>query len=605
MCPGIAGELRRDVGVTASRTAPLVPRPTVRRAVVDVGPMRPLGGRQADEVPRETADLLAAIDVEWRAGATLVILSGGSPATRSDFPALARHLRRRGLGLGLVTDGRRLSGAAFVDGAVEKLALRYVRLVLAGDTVAEAADLRQAACHIAQHPHVEVELAVILDRRRLRDAAAVVELAAELSVARLVVQGADPDRVPAQVAAELIPDLEATAAALRALRSAARTAAVPVRVEGLPACLWGGPTSPPLSALARVKPPACAGCDATDECAGLYPGTFAMYGDQGLTPLTSQTPGGSFRVPETARLDVSPRYPDTALITLMVAGCDLGCIFCDVPQGDAASLSFSTYAEALASVRAMAGRSSGVLFTGGEPTQIPWLLDLIQATRHLGFQRIQMQSHSGRAAEPAFADALVTAGLTAIDVPLYGSDAATHEHITRTPGSFGRTLAGYRNLRARGLAGVIHVTLFRSNLPDLAGILRLIEELAPDVAYLQASGDVGAPGTYEAVAPRPDALADALRRAFADVRPRVDVRISDCPECLAGELTPRLSRWRGTEELGAPAIALPYAEWLMTFSAGATMAHGAGCATCSARSRCDGLPRETLAAFGDDVLRPF
>ena len=85
----------------------------MRRAVVDVGPMRPLGGRQADEVPRETADLLAAIDVEWRAGATLVILSGGSPATRSDFPALARHLRRRGLGLGLVTDGRRLSGAAW------------------------------------------------------------------------------------------------------------------------------------------------------------------------------------------------------------------------------------------------------------------------------------------------------------------------------------------------------------------------------------------------------------------------------------------------------------------------------------------------------------
>ncbi len=49
---------------------------------------------------------------------------GGDPPTRSDFADIARHLRRRGLGLGLVTDGKRLGQPRFVAGAVAKLADR-------------------------------------------------------------------------------------------------------------------------------------------------------------------------------------------------------------------------------------------------------------------------------------------------------------------------------------------------------------------------------------------------------------------------------------------------------------------------------------------------
>jgi len=314
--------------------------------------------------------------------------------------------------------------------------------------------------------------------------------------------------------------------------------------------------------------------------------------------FVAEDPG---RAAETERLDISPRYPDTSLVTLIVPGCDLSCVFCE-GEPDGVSLSPSTLAGVRASLIATAGRCSGVFFTGGEPTQLPWLLDALQSARDLGYERIQMQSHAGRAADPDFARSLVDAGLTAVDVPLYGYDAKTHEATTATPGSFDATIKGMQTLRELGVRTVVHVTLFRDKLPILTDILRLMASLAPDGAYLQVTGEVGVPGTYEAVAPGPREAGSAVADALSAVAPQFPVRVADVPPCALPDHRAHVSSWRGPIEAQAEAIVLPFSEWLSTFSAGATRNYGRPCEGCTSREVCDGLSHEALRHFGDRDL---
>ena len=376
---------------------------------------------------------------------------------------------------------------------------------------------------------------------------------------------------------------------------------------------WQTPAS-----VRRLKPAGCAGCDRHTQCNGVAAATIHHHGDQALVPFhdVRLKPAGNsllgvpiatrvadVQVAETERLDISPRYPDTSLMTLIVPGCDLNCIFCEGEEGGV-SLEASSLLGVRAALVATAGQSSGVFFTGGEPTQLPWLIEAIESAKELGYTRIQMQSHAGPAGDIAFAQKLVDAGLTAVDVPLYGATADVHESITNTPGSFEATVAGVRTLSSLGAEVVLHATLFRSNLDTLPEILGFMASLKPAGVYLQVTGEVGAPGTYERVAPPPSEVAAAVTSAVQEVSPTFPLRVAGVPRCLLPSQAEYISRWEDTPEYAASAVVLPFTEWLSTFSAGKTRDYGISCEDCSIRDECDGLSHEALLLFGEGELRP-
>jgi MoaA/NifB/PqqE/SkfB family radical SAM enzyme len=558
-----------------------------------------------------TRQAAAAIDQAARAGLRWLVFAGEEPTARGDFATLADRVARRGMRLGLRTDGRRLADPEVAAGAAGAWGLGWVDLC--------GRDLETATLQAAARSLVAARVTVAATVCAGPSAAAEIE-------ALVAVEGLAELRIAPDAA--LVPSAGASQAAALVRRArAAGPADLSVRTIDLAVCLGGEggaalPTpwraeglGPPVQGE-RVKPPACAGCAHHADCAGVSVASFRAFGDDALTPALEETaPQGAslrgvpqaapvpvgFRPPEDSRLDVAPRYPDTALVTLMVPGCDLACVFCDTPQGDIA-VTPSSLRGVRASLTAMANRASGVFFTGGEPTQLPWLFDALGAARDLGYRRVQMQSHAGPASEPAYAQALRDAGLTAIDVPIYGDNAETHQAVTHTPDSFRRTLAGMEALRRLGLRAVVHATLFRQNLPRLPQILRFIDSLAPDAAYLQVSGDVGPPGTYARVAPSPHDVGEALEAAFAAVTPTVPVWLADVTPCLVPSLASRVLSYAGTPEIEADPVVLPYGEWLMTFSRGTTRAHAPICGGCSLRRTCDGLPREALATFGASAL---
>ncbi len=563
---------------------------------------------QATTTSRQAA---TAIDAAARAGQRLLVFAGEEPTEREDFAWLADRVARRGMGLGLRTSGRRFAVPDVAAGAAATWGLAWVDLC--GPEL--GSDALQATVRNLASARVTVVATVRAGSPAQDEIAA---LAALLGLTELRVapdERLDPSAGAAQVMALVRRVREAAPASLivRAIDLAVCLGGD--RLPGLPAP-WRADGLGPRVEAERVKPPACAGCAHHSACAGMSVAAFRAFGDTALTPaLADEAPPGAplrgvpqagrapvgYRPPEDSRLDVAPRHPETALVTLMVPGCDLACIFCDTPQGDIA-MTPSTLQGVRASLTAMAHRATGVFFTGGEPTQLPWLLDALSAARDLGYRRVQMQSHAGPASVPAYARALCDAGLTAIDVPIYGDDAETHQAVTHTPGSFRRTLAGMEALRGLGLRAVVHVTLFRHNLPRLPQILRFIDGLAPDAAYLQVAGDVGPPGTYARVAPSPQAVGEALEAAFAAVTPSVPVWLADVTPCLVPSLADRVLSYAGPPEIEADPVVLPYGEWLMTFSRGKTRAHAPVCASCRLRGTCDGLAREALATFGASAL---
>lgn len=546
-----------------------------------------------------------AIDRAWRGGEPGVFFAAPFFEERADFGALVAHAVGRGLDTGWVSDGARLADAQYTERLVDRARLRRVHLRSRG-ACAEQVEVARVALE-------ERGVKVVVTR----------ELWAHSSEGLGATVAEDP-----RVIWTWIPDAtdgldpEATLTAIRS-----EGAHLESKLVGFPSCISAhderlrrifdeAQAYDGLGWLEaeRVLPPACAGCARDMDCLGVPASWFRARGDHELKPFPpadvarpwAPIPAGdvsAFRPTERPRLDVAPRYPDTALITLMVAGCDLSCIFCDTPQ-EGMDIQFSTRESVRASLAAMSSRCSSVLFTGGEPSRLSWLTQIFQDAKSLGYEFIQMQSHAGAAADPAVADAWIAAGLSAIDVPIYGPDPQTHQEITRTPGSFERTLSGLKNLRERGAKSVIHTTLFKSNLPRLEGLLRLIEELKPDGAYLQTTGEVGAPGTYAQVAPSPEEVGVAMLDAFSAVTPQTPIQISDLTPCLVSGLEEHVLSWRrGASDLPRPVV-LPYSEWLMVFSGGRTKGHHAVCEGCALKASCDGLPLESLSRFRGVGLVP-
>ncbi len=598
-----------------------------------------------------TGDVLRKIDLAWRRHFDMVVFSGGEATIRPDLFKLTAHVRRRGLLLGFITNARVLSYRHVVERLLRDN-LRYVHLSLHGtrrihnkSTGDRSFEQTFAGLRNLTGRGLDLTVNCVVTRVNLEHLRELVDLVAPFDDIVLKFSCCEPKGAALRHGDPVVaPVSEAAEAAADAIRYGMQTyGAEPARyaLENFPHCLVG-----PLAALDddllanrllvmsevwdddlvdiddfnKVKPPACAGCAHYDRCPGLFVEYVRQRGDGEVRPvrgvpasrrvtafgvpalgLDQDVPAG-FRPPEQARVDRHPRYPDAALVTMMVPRCDLACVFCGAAPGDA-PVRFSTLHGVRAALRAMAPHARAALLTGGEPTAVDWLPDVLAAARELGYERVQMQSHCGRAADAGYARRLVDAGLTAVDVPLYGATPSAHQSVTRTRASLKRTLQGLDNLRELGVRVVVHTTLFRETLAHLSAWWRFVQRLRPDGVYIQLPGDTGVPGAWQRLAPSLEAAGAVLERVLADAAPPFPLLVSDVPACVVPSLR-RFLPSAHPPRRGVEAMLVPYGEWLAVFTGGATRGFAPQCATCAVREECEGVPREYAAADAS-VLRPL
>jgi MoaA/NifB/PqqE/SkfB family radical SAM enzyme len=282
--------------------------------------------------------------------------------------------------------------------------------------------------------------------------------------------------------------------------------------------------------------------------------------------------------------------------------CNQRCIGCAVTGEEGPRRSSTQLVRAMTEGRAMG--ITQLWIGGGEPTLRRDLAAVVREARTLGYTRIRLQTNAAMLAYPAFVERLREAGVTEIAASIKGADAAAHDRMTRTEGSFELLLRGIANARDAGLAIEGDVLLYRSTTSSLPAIVRTFHALGVERFRVWSMAPDAADADALREEPRMTEIARAVEETLA-------LGLSDDPLHVVSLHTPPclLRDGAARARFFAPDLAL-----LVHDASGRSFrleesemeggTYPSRCAGCTLRSRCGGMRRAYLDRHGDDELRP-
>jgi pyruvate-formate lyase-activating enzyme len=119
-----------------------------------------------------------------------------------------------------------------------------------------------------------------------------------------------------------------------------------------------------------------------------------------------------------------------------------------------------------------AGRSM-ISFTGGEPTLVKDLPELIAMARRMGAREIDLQTNGIVLARKKIFEPLRDAGLSSIFLSLHSADSKIHDAMLGVAGAFDKALAAAELCMENGVKVRLNFVLTTSNLEGLADLVRL------------------------------------------------------------------------------------------------------------------------------------
>lgn len=243
--------------------------------------------------------------------------------------------------------------------------------------------------------------------------------------------------------------------------------------------------------------------------------------------------------------------------------------------------------------------------SGGEPTLRKDFLQTLRAAKHLGFERIKVQTNGMLFAYPQFAARAVQAGMTEVNLLLKSLDARLHDGLNRTPGSHNLLTKGIEVLRDHPVRLEGDILMTSRNFDELP---RLVEHYAAlGFAHFnvwlfslvdQGDADLGRlVPRLEACMPR---MVEARERALAFGATLCSLNTPHCT--VPGHAWDMLFDAKGMELL----VVNPggHAFQLETSSIEQGV-HVAACEGCAARPWCHGMRSDYLKVHGDAELQPL
>jgi len=237
--------------------------------------------------------------------------------------------------------------------------------------------------------------------------------------------------------------------------------------------------------------------------------------------------------------------------------------------------------------------------TGGEPTLNPCILPLLSYIRtRLPHTRILMDTNGRMFSYKAFAAKCAAVGNIEFQISICGHNAAFHDGVTRTPGSFAQAVSGMHNMLALVPAGVeveIRFVLTRLSIANLAKVYKFAEKELKGIKslvfiFMEMEGHAGvnlkATGlTYKAARPSLEQFFASLPdRKSAALRPAFELKLYHFPLCaLPARLWPYA--WR---TLPAKEVAFPKT-----------------CSGCAVKKYCMGVHKDYLKHIGAAEFRPL
>lgn len=166
----------------------------------------------------------------------------------------------------------------------------------------------------------------------------------------------------------------------------------------------------------------------------------------------------------------------------LTRACNQRCRFCSNPPSGLET----TAADACRHVDDLvARRFDGVVLTGGEPTLVPWLPEVVRHATRRGLAVRIITNGQRLGAEEGLLPALVEAGLRHVHVSLYSHDPAVHDGLTCNPGSHARACAALARLGAEPrVTADVNCVIHRYDAGSLDALVAFVADRFPRVRHL-------------------------------------------------------------------------------------------------------------------------
>lgn len=244
-----------------------------------------------------------------------------------------------------------------------------------------------------------------------------------------------------------------------------------------------------------------------------------------------------------------------------------------------------------------------IVFTGGEPTVRPDLIELVAYAKKLGFKTIQIQSNGRMFVYEKFCDDIIAAGANEFALALHGHNEKLHDYLTQAK-SFKQVVAGIRNLKKRGAMVITNTVITQANyrhMPEIAKLLIGLDVDQIQFAFVHALGAAG--NNFKSVVPRVEMVAPYLKKAI-DIGRIMHKRIMTeaVPFCLMAGYEDSISEpvIPDTRVFDQDHIVEDYTKFRITEG----KAKGPDCVRCRYNNICEGPWREYPEAFGWDEFVP-
>lgn len=194
--------------------------------------------------------------------------------------------------------------------------------------------------------------------------------------------------------------------------------------------------------------------------------------------------------------------------------CNNRCRFC--AQGNKREYAGETTTDSVIGIlETSSGKCNEVVFTGGEPTLRPEIIEWVNKASALGYDIVQIQSNGRAFSNKKFCREMIAAGANQFALSLHGHDENCHDYLVRAPGAFLQTTTGIMNLLEMGQDVVVNVVVNRSNfrvLPQIAKLLTMLGVKNFQFAFVHAVGTAGE--NFKSIVARKTLAAPYIKRGI-------------------------------------------------------------------------------------------
>lgn len=248
--------------------------------------------------------------------------------------------------------------------------------------------------------------------------------------------------------------------------------------------------------------------------------------------------------------------------------------------------------------------SDSIVFTGGEVTIRPDLLEIVRYAKQLGYAIIQIQTNGRMLAYKKLVEDLVEAGANEFSPALHGPTPEIHDYLTRAKGAFKQTVRAIRNIKELGQYCMTNTVVTRSNYRHMPELAKLFVSLGVDqyqFAFVHPLGT--ASESFHSIVPRMALIEPYIHEGLAvGVRAGCRMMTEAIPYCfmrgyerfVAERIMPRTKIFEGHVTIN------DYTEHRLTEG----KLKGPPCEKCTWSDVCEGPWREYPEHFGWDEFQP-